>query len=143
MSKVYDFLDEYGFVKNEHGVYIYESKDGKHSINIKSILEDFEEYEEKKYLYASVYSEDSFEGIRIPNGHADLLRNLGYNFIMEFTTDKDEFHEIEVEGSRYAKDGSRGIKILDSIEEFKKWFIKRFEYTLTTEVLNIINEYEG
>lgn len=142
MSKISDFLEEYGFLKNEHGVYLYQSKDGKHIINIGAILQDFEEYEEKKYVYAVVYNEDQFEGIMIPGGHAELLRSLGDRYIVEFTPYKEEFHLIEVEASHWARHGSRGVKTLNSIEEFKKWFIERFS-DLSPETIKILNDYEG
>lgn len=38
------FLEREEFVKNEHGVYIYESKDGRMSINLPFILLEYKNY---------------------------------------------------------------------------------------------------
>lgn len=52
-EKISEFLQKKGFIKNEYGAYIYQSKDGAHVLNMAAILEDFVEYEEEKHLYAS------------------------------------------------------------------------------------------
>lgn len=43
-EKINQFIKEFEFVKNEHGVFLYTSKDGSHSFNLKAMLEDFCEF---------------------------------------------------------------------------------------------------
>lgn len=39
-----DYCEENEMVKNKHGVFIYKSSDGHHSIDLVSILHDYKEY---------------------------------------------------------------------------------------------------
>jgi len=147
-EEISEFLEEKGFRKNEHGVYLYKSEDGIHVLNMATILEDFEEYEGKKYQYVSIDNEKNFEGIRIPLGHSNLLRTLNgktknWCFFDDFTDNREQFHQIEIEHLQYVEyNSSLGIKILDSIGEFKIWFLERFKDVLTADIIKIIIEYD-
>ncbi len=38
------FCKEHGFIKNEHGVYLYVSKNGEDAFNLTAVLEDYKEW---------------------------------------------------------------------------------------------------
>ena len=151
MEKTKQYLKEKDFSKNEHGVYVYVSQDGKHLINLAVILEDFMEYcKEKKWFYASVYNEDEFEGIRVPDELSKLIADIqGYSslygsseYFPEVADNKGDFHDIEVEYASQARHGSCGTEQLNSFEKFKTWFFKRFKHKeIKQEILQLIENF--
>lgn len=86
-----------------------------------------------KRAYASLYSEDSFQGISVPFQMLDVLRKImdeTQDVITDVFEDYEEYRDEEVEMSHYAKDGSDGCTDLDSVEEFKKWFFSKFKWSI-------------
>lgn len=86
-----------------------------------------------KRAYAALYSEDSFQGISVPFQMLDVLKKImdeTEDIITDVFEDYEEYRDEEVEMSHYAKDGSDGCTDMDSVEEFKKWFLSKFKRSI-------------
>jgi hypothetical protein len=82
-----------------------------------------------KRAYASIYSEDSFQGISVPFQMYNVLEkimNESEDIITDVFDNYEEYRDEEVEMSHLAKDGSDGCTDLYSVEEFKNWFFNTF-----------------
>jgi len=86
-----------------------------------------------KKAYASLYSEDSFNGISVPFELKSVLEEIMNNtedLITDVFDNYEDYKDNEVEMSHYAKDGSNGTVDINSVEEFKKWFTTEFSYRI-------------
>jgi len=86
-----------------------------------------------KKVYAVIYNEDCFEGVSTPYELKPVLEHLMNNeedLITDIFDSFEEYKELEVEISHQAKDGSCGTDDILSVDEFKRWFRKTFDYLI-------------
>ena len=88
-----------------------------------------------KKAYASLYSEDSFEGISVPFELKSLLEEImndTEDLITDVFDNYEDYKDNEVEMSHYTKDGSNGTVDINSVGDFKKWFFDYFDYRIVS-----------